>query len=84
MRIVDMRLRPPMGSWTDKPQYKEVAGAYVPTRLGFPRPPSALNRSVALFAAAVNMGDKELPAAKDAYGTLVSRLSRVPGVRSPT
>lgn len=35
-----------------------------------------------LFAAAVNVRDEEHPAAKDAYGTLVSRLSRVPGVRS--
>jgi hypothetical protein len=35
-----------------------------------------------LFAATVNMGDKEFPAAGDAYGVLASSLSRVPGVRS--
>ena len=49
MHTVDMRLRPPIATWTEKPQYKEDSSAYIPTRIGFPRPPSAVNRSVSLL-----------------------------------
>lgn len=46
--IVDMRLRPPTKSWIEKPQYKKGVPFY-PSRVGFPRPPSAEQRSMSLM-----------------------------------
>lgn len=71
MQIVDMRLRPPIASWTDKPQYKEIAGAYVPTRIGFPRPPSAVNRSVPTLL-------QEMDQAGIQWGVIMGRKAKAP------
>jgi hypothetical protein len=46
--IVDMRLRPPTKSWISKPQFRQGLSFY-PSRVGFPRPPSAEQRSVDLM-----------------------------------
>lgn len=46
--IVDMRLRPPTRTWIAKPQYKQAVTFY-PSRVGFPRPPSAEQRSMPLL-----------------------------------
>ena len=46
--IVDMRLRPPTASWISKPQFKQGVPFY-PSRVGFPRPPSAEQRSLDLM-----------------------------------
>lgn len=71
MHIVDMRLRPPIASWTDKPQYKEDAAAYMPTRIGFPRAPSAVNRSIPLLLG-------EMDEAGITCGVIMGRKSRPP------
>jgi predicted TIM-barrel fold metal-dependent hydrolase len=47
--IVDMRVRPPLGPWTAKPQFQ--SGNYYPARAGFPRPPSATQSSIDLLFA---------------------------------
>ena len=39
MKIIDMRLRPPLKSWVKTAQFTEGT-AYYPTRHGFPRPKS--------------------------------------------
>ena len=71
MHIVDMRLRPPLESWTDKPQYKEDSSAYIPTRIGFPRAPSAVNRSIGLLL-------QEMDEAEIQWGVIMGRKSKAP------
>ena len=71
MHIVDMRLRPPLESWTDKPQYKEDNSAYMPTRIGFPRAPSAVNRSIDLLL-------QEMDEAEIQWGVVMGRKSKAP------
>jgi uncharacterized protein len=71
VHIVDMRLRPPLASWTDKPQYKEDSAAYFPTRIGFPRAPSAVNRSVSLLL-------QEMDEAGIQWGVVMGRKSKLP------
>ena len=46
--IVDMRLRPPILSWVGQAQFSK-GGTYYRSRIGFPRPPSAEERSVPLL-----------------------------------
>jgi uncharacterized protein len=71
MHIVDMRLRPPLPSFTDKPQYKEDPTAYIPTRIGFPRAPSALNRSPVTLL-------EEMDQAGIQWGVVMGRKSKPP------
>jgi len=66
-----MRLRPPLESWTDKPQYKEDSSAYIPTRIGFPRAPSAVNRSIGLLL-------QEMDEAEIQWGVIMGRKSKAP------
>jgi predicted TIM-barrel fold metal-dependent hydrolase len=66
-----MRLRPPLASWTDKPQYKEDDTAYIPTRIGFPRAPSAVNRSIDLLL-------QEMDEAEIQWGVVMGRKSKPP------
>jgi len=51
--IVDMRLRPPTPSWVGKPQFA-VGAPHYPSRIGFPRPPSAERRSMELLIGEMN------------------------------
>lgn len=74
-RIVDMRLRPPLASWVSKPQFGEDTG-YYPTRLGFPRPRSAMERSMDLLLA-------EMDEAGIRYGVVMGRQSAPPLGRIP-
>ena len=68
--IVDMRLRPPIKSWVDKPQFRKGAKFY-PSRIGFPRPPSAENRSMELLI-------EEMDAADIQLGVIMGRQSAEP------
>ena len=45
MRIIDMRLRPPLKSWVSTAQFTEGT-AYYPTRHGFPRPKSVKTQAM--------------------------------------
>lgn len=68
--IVDMRLRPPLPSWVDKPQFNESAG-YYPTRIGFPRPPSVAARSMPMLLA-------EMDQAQIRWGVIMGRQAAEP------
>lgn len=70
MTIVDMRLRPPLASWTDKPQFRKGAEFY-PSRIGFPRPPSAEQRSMPLLL-------EEMDTAGITWGVVMGRQSAEP------
>ena len=70
--IVDMRLRPPLESWVDKPQFQRDSEAkYYPSRIGFPRPPSAERRSIELLL-------REMDAAGIRWGVIMGRQSAPP------
>ena len=70
--IVDMRLRPPLKSWVDKPQFKSGSQAgYYPSRIGFPRPPSAEQQSIDLLV-------EEMDAAGVQWGVIMGRQSAAP------
>ena len=45
MKIIDMRLRPPLKSWVKTAQFTEGT-AYYPTRHGFPRPKSVKTQAI--------------------------------------
>jgi tripartite-type tricarboxylate transporter receptor subunit TctC len=45
MKIIDMRLRPPLKSWVKTAQFTEGT-AYYPTRHGFPRPKSVKTQAM--------------------------------------
>lgn len=45
MKVIDMRLRPPLPSWTKTAQFTE-GSAYYPTRVGFPRPKSVRTQAM--------------------------------------
>ena len=68
--IVDMRLRPPTASWVTKPQFKKGVPFY-PSRVGFPRPPSAEQRSMPLMF-------EEMDAAGIKWGVAMGRHSAEP------
>ncbi|HZP79207.1 MAG TPA: amidohydrolase family protein [Pseudolabrys sp.] len=68
--IVDMRLRPPTKSWIDKPQFKKGVPFY-PSRVGFPRPPSAEQRSMKLML-------EEMDTAGITWGVAMGRHSAEP------
>lgn len=68
--IVDMRLRPPLKSWVDKPQFQSGA-KYYPSRIGFPRPPSAEQQSIDLLI-------QEMDAAGIQWGVIMGRQSAPP------
>lgn len=68
--IVDMRLRPPTKSWITKPQFKQGVPFY-PSRVGFPRPPSAELRSMDLMF-------EEMDAAGIKWGVAMGRHSAEP------
>jgi len=68
--IVDMRLRPPTKSWITKPQFKQGVPFY-PSRVGFPRPPSAETRSMDLMF-------KEMDIAGIKWGVAMGRHSAEP------
>ena len=70
--IVDMRLRPPLKSWVDKPQFSRGAKAgYYPSRIGFPRPPSAEQQSIELLI-------QEMDTAGVQWGVIMGRQSAAP------
>ena len=70
--IVDMRLRPPLKSWVDKPQFSRGAKAgYYPSRIGFPRPPSAEQQSIELLI-------QEMDTAGVQWGVIMGRQSAPP------
>lgn len=64
-----MRLRPPLDSWVDKPNF--ARGIYYPVRIGFDRPPSAESRSVELLI-------EEMDAAGIEVGVIMGRQSTEP------
>lgn len=68
--IIDMRLRPPLPSWTKTAQFTEGT-AYYPTRHGFPRPPSVKAHSMALLL-------KEMDEAGITWGVIMGRQSAPP------
>jgi len=68
--IVDMRLRPPTASWISKPQFKQGVPFY-PSRVGFPRPPSAEQRSMKLMF-------EEMDTAGIQWGVAMGRASAEP------
>ncbi|MPZ46324.1 MAG: amidohydrolase family protein [Betaproteobacteria bacterium] len=70
MRVIDMRLRPPLPSWKKTAQFTEGT-AYYPTRFGFPRPPSVKSQS---------MDDllKEMEEAGITWGVIMGRQSAPP------
>ena len=68
--IVDMRLRPPTKSWIEKPQFKKEV-TYYPTRIGFPRPPSADQQSMSLLL-------QEMDKAGITWGVVMGRQSAEP------
>jgi predicted TIM-barrel fold metal-dependent hydrolase len=68
--IVDMRLRPPTKSWISKPQFKQGVPFY-PSRVGFPRPQSAEQRSMALLLS-------EMDEAGITWGVAMGRKSAEP------
>jgi hypothetical protein len=68
--IIDMRLRPPLPSWTRQPQFAQDV-TYYPTRIGFPRPPSALALSMDMLIA-------EMADAAVTWGVIMGRQSAAP------
>jgi len=70
MQSIDMRLRPPLPSWRDKPQFTEGTG-YYPTRIGFPRPPSVKTQSMDLLK-------REMDEAGIKWGVIMGRQSAPP------
>lgn len=70
MQIIDMRLRPPLPSWTKTLQFNEGI-RYYPMRYGFPRPPSAKARSMDLLL-------KEIDEAGITWGVIMGRQSAPP------
>lgn len=67
--IFDMRLRPPLKSWLTKIQYQHGGGN--PARLGFPRPPSAEAKSMAMML-------QEMDQAGIRHGAIAGRQSKEP------
>ena len=71
--IVDMRTRPPLDTWVQKAQFRQGA-VYYPTRVGFPRPASAEQRSVDMLVKELDeLGQREI----DVSGLRVSTAAHL-------
>lgn len=70
MKIIDMRLRPPLKSWISTAQFTEGT-AYYPTRYGFPRPKSVKTQSMPDLL-------DEMDAARITWGVIMGRQSAPP------
>lgn len=68
--IIDMRLRPPLPSWLKTAQFTEGTH-YYPSRYGFPRPASVLQRSMDLLLG-------EMTEAGITWGVIMGRQSAPP------
>jgi len=70
MRIIDMRLRPPLKSWVSTAQFTEGT-AYYPTRHGFPRPKSVNTQAMQDLL-------DEMDEASITWGVIMGRQSAPP------
>ena len=70
MQVIDMRLRPSLPSWTKTAQFTEGT-KYYPSRYGFPRPPSAVQRRTDLLI-------EEMDQASVRWGVIMGRQSAPP------
>jgi len=70
MRIIDMRLRPPLKSWVTTAQFTEGT-AYYPTRHGFPRPKSVKTQAMQDLL-------DEMDEARITWGVIMGRQSAPP------
>ena len=70
MRIIDMRLRPPLKSWVTTAQFTEGT-AYYPTRHGFPRPKSVKTQAMQDLL-------DEMDEASITWGVIMGRQSAPP------
>ena len=70
MKIIDMRLRPPLKSWVTTAQFTEGT-AYYPTRHGYPRPKSVKTQSMQDLLA-------EMDEAGITWGVIMGRQSAPP------
>ena len=76
--IVDMRLRPRSRAGSTNLQFQRGSEAkYYPSRIGFPRPPSAERRSIELLL-------REMDAAGIRWGVIMGRQSAPPLGMIPT
>lgn len=75
MKIIDMRLRPPLPSWLKSAQWKEGTN-YYPTRYGFPRPKSVITQN---FQDTLD----EMDAAGITWGVIMGRQSAPPHCAVP-
>ena len=70
MKIIDMRLRPPLKSWVKTAQFTEGT-AYYPTRHGFPRPKSVKTQAMQDLL-------DEMDEAQITWGVIMGRQSAPP------
>ena len=70
MKIIDMRLRPPLKSWVTTAQFTEGT-AYYPTRHGFPRPKSVKTQAMQDLL-------DEMDEASITWGVIMGRQSAPP------
>jgi predicted TIM-barrel fold metal-dependent hydrolase len=70
MKIIDMRLRPPLKSWVKTAQFTEGT-AYYPTRHGFPRPKSVKTQAMQDLL-------DEMDEARITWGVIMGRQSAPP------
>lgn len=70
MKIIDMRLRPPLASWVKTAQFTEGT-AYYPTRYGFPRPKSVKTQAMPDLL-------EEMDEAGITWGVIMGRQSAPP------
>ena len=70
MKIIDMRLRPPLKSWVKTAQFTE-GSAYYPTRHGFPRPKSVKTQAMQDLL-------DEMDEARITWGVIMGRQSAPP------
>jgi len=70
MKIIDMRLRPPLKSWVTTAQFTEGT-AYYPTRHGFPRPKSVKTQAMQDLL-------DEMDEARITWGVIMGRQSAPP------
>jgi uncharacterized protein len=68
--IIDMRLRPPLETWVTKSQFRK-GNVFYPTRIGFPRPRSAEDRSIEFLLQEMDEAGIEL-------GVIMGRQSNEP------
>lgn len=70
MKVIDMRLRPPLKSWVSTAQFTEGT-AYYPTRYGFPRPKSVKTQAMQDLL-------DEMDEAGTTWGVIMGRQSAPP------